>query len=808
MERNINELKPEELFNLYLEQGCKLLRCKGYIPALNPHIKTDAQKAYDTAKVAIDKDYTKEDFAGVSPEEATRWLKQGGWVGCRIPEEIIALDVDQDDFKNEYLESICAQFGIAPSIHKTPNGKHYLFQLKDDLPAATGVRTKCGTKVTYRVGGKSYLNLTPVPFREWELWQPLQELPVLPPAFYPYDRHDKTDILNCLSWKVGDARRNGLLDGWEDIDAAYMGLLFDCGISKRQIHDAFKIVFLTDYDEDWTLYHHRRTEERLKAGDPVIGAGSFIQKVKDSKLKEVEMFTKQLLEVTGVREVTEVTEVTVDNTIQPVNIDTDLIPVTEFPFHIFPDELLAVIYELSEALLVEPEFVATAMLTIVSGAIGNTIRISPTNSRPVAPLIWLIVIADSGYGKSPVMSKLLKHIYELQAEEYRNLKEAQRKYKLLESKFKKDPTTELPEEPKMKHYILQDTTVEALSNVFANDGRGVIIHQDEIASMMLGFNQYKSKGNDKQHYIELFNCQSWRIDRKTVVRFIPNTGAAIIGGIQTKVMPQIFKDGSFDDGFLPRFLLFKGKNIVKKFSTQEITEEAFSYWTGLLAWCYQISFDCDEITGFAKPRHLNLTKTAQNLYAGFHDYNHARIRFMSEKTRVIWYKLIDYYCLKFAGVLHVIKKFDEETGLEYEIEEETMLHAIQLTEYFMAQALQALKLYDKSGVVFNELEIKLIETLYELQGEVSSGKLLLSRIGEIINSKLPFTLTPEKVRSLLKKIGLITDKSTNNLSYLTWEDEKIQNLFAKITVTSVTSVTEAEHPEEVTESANVAVAVS
>lgn len=294
MVRIMNELK---LFNLYLEQGFKLIKCKGYNSECNPYTKgTTAEeklKAYDTAKQPIDRGYTKEDFTGVSPEEATLWLKYGGWLGCLIPKGYIALDVV--DFRNEYFESICRQLGIDPSIHKTPNGKFYLFQLKHDLKAATQVHTKSGIELTYRVGGKNYIILAPVPSREWELLLPLNELPGLPTAFYPYDRRDKNDVLICLSWELGDAWRDGLLDEWVDIDATYIGLLIDCYFSEYKIHDAFKIMYLEDYDADWTHYHYRRIKERLQGGDTEIWAGRFLREIRNDGLKKIEMFTELLL---------------------------------------------------------------------------------------------------------------------------------------------------------------------------------------------------------------------------------------------------------------------------------------------------------------------------------------------------------------------------------------------------------------------------------------------------------------------------------------------------------------------------------
>src|SRR4030042_536238 len=325
-------------------------------------------------------------------------------------------------------------------------------------------------------------------------------------------------------------------------------------------------------------------------------------------------------------------------------LDQNLITVYSFPFDIFPSKLLNVINVLSEALHVEPEIVASAMLTIISGTIGNTVRISPKHGFEVAPFIWLIIIALSGYGKSPVIQTLLKHINELQAKAYNEYQKQFQEYERRLRKAKQDESIDIPEKPKLKHHVVSDCTVEALANVFENDSRGVISYQDEIASLILGLDQYKVKGNDRQHYLELFNCDSWKIDRKSGVKFIHNTGTSIIGGIQPKVMPDVFKVNSFDDGFLPRFLLLNAENRPMKFSRQAIIEEIISYWRDLLNWCYAIPLEHDD-DGFIKPKVLTLSSKALDIWEQFYNDYGDKMPFLSERARVFIPKLIAYHSL-------------------------------------------------------------------------------------------------------------------------------------------------------------------
>lgn len=482
---------------------------------------------------------------------------------------------------------------------------------------------------------------------------------------------------------------------------------------------------------------------------------------------------------------TDVTDVTV--------LDKDLILISPFPFDVFPKKLLSIIKSLSNALHVEPELIASTLLTITSGAIGNTIRVSPKQGYEVTPFIWLIIIALSGYGKSPVVQTLLKYIKHLQAKNYKKYQAENKEYEGQLRKSKEDKSIDMPDKPKLRHSIVSDCTVEALANVFENDGRGVVIYQDEIAGLIFGLDQYKGKGNDRQHYLELFNCDSWKIDRKSGVKFIQNTGASIIGGIQPKVMPKVFNGDSFDDGFLPRFLLLNAENGATKFSRQPITEDALLYWTGLLDWCYRLPLSYDDL-GFIQPKVLILSSDALTEYERFYNDYGDRMPFLSERAKVFIPKLTAYYSLKFAGVLQAIKAFDNGASIGSLIDAETIKDAIGLTKFFAGQVVRTLQHYE--GDSLTEYQKRLVNVLYRLQGEVSGGRLPLSRIVDTFNEGLPEAVrhTPEKISSMLKEFVLTTAKGSHNLSFLQWEAEKIQKIFSKTTVTTVTSVTQKDTP--------------
>jgi hypothetical protein len=481
------------------------------------------------------------------------------------------------------------------------------------------------------------------------------------------------------------------------------------------------------------------------------------------------------------------TEVTFD-------YDNNLMPETDFPFNVFKDDLLHIVNIASKAIHIEPEITAASMLTILSGAIGNTIRVSPKQGYTVPLFIWLIIIALSGYGKSPLMNLLMRHIKKLQSKTSMQYEQALKVYEQALRDAKHEKTTTIPSEPRLRHYEVADNTVESLAPIFKQDPRGTISNQDEIAGFIQGLNQYKGKGNDREQYLSFFNCESIKVDRKGKTLFVPNTGLSIIGGIQPKKMPTIFETDSFDDGFIARFLTINGKEHSIEFSREIMTDDEMQYWIDLIDYCYSIPLIIDD-DGSVKYRTLILSEDAINAYIHFYNDYGRRMLFLTDRARVFIPKLIAYYCLKFAGVLHILNSHHSKIPsdkIPQLIDAETINHAISLTKYFAGQAIETVRLYDRKESL-NELQVVLIQVLYDLREEVKGGKILLSRIVDEYNLRIPSAMTARAVSAILRNLGLTTEKMGQNLSYLIWEPARIEKLFNRTKVTNVTKVTkEAE----------------
>jgi hypothetical protein len=470
--------------------------------------------------------------------------------------------------------------------------------------------------------------------------------------------------------------------------------------------------------------------------------------------------------------------------------DKRIIPETEFPFEIFPNELNGFIHKLAESCQVPPILSACCTLPIIGSAIGNALRISPRYDWSEPPFIWLITVALSGDGKSPVINKLMEPINKLQQDAYKKYKDELRKYEKDMRMAKKNKDIDMPEEPKLRQYHVTDFTTEVLVDIFHDDPHGILIYRDELSGLFLGMNQYKGgKGNDKQQFLELYNCKSMKVDRKNKVTCAEHSGASIIGGVQPRVMVDLFQENSFNDGLVPRFLTIHVDSMCKEFSRKSITNEDLKYWSQLINWCYGLQ-NHGSGNNSIQAITLELDNDAQDVFADFFNSYNKLKRFLSPKAKVFIPKFITY-CLRLTGVLHAMQTYPDIDKFNRHISVDTITDAIKLTKFFAGQMVKCLELYQKKSPELDEYQKKLVEKLQKLQITVSKGRIKLELIVEEFNNDMPETLqhTPEKIQSLLVGLGLKTKKCTGNFSYLIWEQEKMAKLFSMIPITSVTSVT-------------------
>tara|TARA_B100001964_G_C14207654_1_gene588928 strand:- start:167 stop:1741 length:1575 start_codon:yes stop_codon:yes gene_type:complete len=466
-------------------------------------------------------------------------------------------------------------------------------------------------------------------------------------------------------------------------------------------------------------------------------------------------------------------------------VTEELFPVVQFPLDIFPEELRLLIVKMGEAYGVPTECIASSMITVAAAAIGNTVRVQVKHGWNEPVFIWMVIIGKTGAGKTPFVRKLLNPIFEKQEESIRDYEKEKvqciRKGK--ERKLDKGKSVtehEEIDEPKLVHYYMSDTTVEAIEEITSNSPRGFIIHCDELAGFVKSHNQYKKDGSDRQRYLELWSCNPWkrdRISRGSI--FIKDTGCSILGGIQPLTLPLIFREESLVDGFLPRILMTTIGNHSASFSMTEITDSDIQPWNDLISKCFDIPLD-KETTGENKHKILPLTKEAKDEFAEFYNRYKDLGKYLPEKAEGFIPKMISY-TVRLSGILHIINH-DGDIRDGDNIEVETIESAVRLTDYHTGQAMQVFEYYGEKEKgkkdVFNESKVEIVKTLNNLKDSVKNGKLPLSCIVKDLNNRLPGTcrLSSQDLSYILSDLGLFT-KKIGGYSHLIWNEEELEKLF-------------------------------
>lgn len=186
--------------------------------------------------------------------------------------------------------------------------------------------------------------------------------------------------------------------------------------------------------------------------------------------------------------VNEVNVVNVSYKQEERDADKKVFPEIPFPLHVFSAQHQQNIIAFARALHAPPDMIACARLPVLGAAIGNTVRVSPRAGWEHAPFVWHVIIRATGGSKTPSIEATVKPVRQLQAGAHKKYEE-----KLAAVAPRRNGTPP----PTLDHYLVSDTTIEALADVLESTPRGVLNVRGELSGWLGGFNQFKKqKGDD------------------------------------------------------------------------------------------------------------------------------------------------------------------------------------------------------------------------------------------------------------------------------------------------------------------------
>lgn len=261
----------------------------------------------------------------------------------------------------------------------------------------------------------------------------------------------------------------------------------------------------------------------------------------------------------------------------PIDIFNSALP-PQVPLRVLPDPIAA--YAKDQAGLLGGDHSILGMTALVASAalIDDGIKIQPKRMDPTwteSARLWVAVVGDPSTKKSPSISKAVLHVKRIEARlsdvnaaAYSDWKYRHEQWKAAKKGREGQDVPPEPEQPPIERLLVEDTTVEALSEVLKDNPRGVLCLQDELTGWFASMDAYKGGGGkgankDRAHWLEIFNGGRKSIDRVTrgsVV--VSNWSACMIGGIQPEMMRRI-ANGMGNDGLLQRFMVVVARSARK-----------------------------------------------------------------------------------------------------------------------------------------------------------------------------------------------------------------------------------------------------
>jgi hypothetical protein len=225
---------------------------------------------------------------------------------------------------------------------------------------------------------------------------------------------------------------------------------------------------------------------------------------------------------------------------------------------------------------VSEAFAAAAALAVVARAIGNGLTIQPRRKDTgwkVPSALWISLVDQPGSGKSPVTAAALRPLNELDAERrsvaaaHAKLEQAAR---AADPKGRKGPPVAKP----VPRSLVDNTTMEKLVSLLAENPRGLLQKPDELAALFGALGAYKKSGEgDRGQLLRLYDGGSITVDRQgSGTTHAEHALLSILSGTQPDRIGKVVRElGS--DGMLQRFLFVLGDEIERGGGVDEAPDE-------------------------------------------------------------------------------------------------------------------------------------------------------------------------------------------------------------------------------------------
>lgn len=364
-----------------------------------------------------------------------------------------------------------------------------------------------------------------------------------------------------------------------------------------------------------------------------------------------------------------------------LRMEAEHIADTGFPLDVFPQKVQAIVLDMLRRDNFKVEYTATAMLSAVSAALGDTCRIRVKSEWETNAALYIILVGRPGLGKTPPLEAAYRPVRRHDYEQHRKFKTAWEAYK---SAGKENGQ----EEPVLPRTILSDFTPEVLMQVHNNNPRSVVILVDEIMGMFNSANRYNN-GQLIEQLLSAWSGSPLDVTRvgNPVPIHIENPCINIIGTTQTRRIRELLKKGYEENGLLDRilFVLPRSQKIARwSIEDDELPREKTNgaKWAAILDKVFALDYKTDEQSGEKTPHLLHFDCEAKVCLYDWQNSiidasNEADIETKDESRRMKH----NTHVVRLALLLQVLRYACWESHLQY-VDVHSVKGAIRLNDYF------------------------------------------------------------------------------------------------------------------------------
>jgi putative DNA primase/helicase len=282
---------------------------------------------------------------------------------------------------------------------------------------------------------------------------------------------------------------------------------------------------------------------------------------------------------------------------EPEPLPDGLPPVQAFDAELLPEALRGWVVDIAERMQCPPDFAAVGAITALSSLVGARAVVAPKarDDWRVVPNLWGLVVGRPGVMKSPALAEALRSLHRLEAEERENWqaehgawaidcklselvgkqaeKQAAAAYAAKDqAKARKllEDAPGVPQEPTMRRYLVNDSTVEKLADLLTANEWGLLVYRDELHGLLCSMDRPGQEGARSFYLTGHDGNVGHAVDRiGRGESYVPRVCLAMLGGIQPGKLQSYVRDavsgGAGDDGLLQRFGLAVWPDVDREF---------------------------------------------------------------------------------------------------------------------------------------------------------------------------------------------------------------------------------------------------